>query len=113
MLNNRHLEIFIAVYEEGSMTAAAMKIHMTQPAVSQTIREIENEYGTGMFERRGPKLFVTQAGEILYDYARRIMNLHEALDEKIRLHEGVRQIRVGCNISAGTAHIIPLQDAFE
>ncbi|MDO4490827.1 MAG: LysR family transcriptional regulator [Lachnospiraceae bacterium] len=112
MLSNRQLEIFIAVFEEGSMTAAARKIHMTQPAISQTIKEIEGEYNTEMFERYGARLHITQAGKILYKYAKRILNLHRDLNEAIMLHEGVHEIRLGANISAGTAQIMPLIQAF-
>ncbi len=112
MISNRQLEVFAAVYEERSMTAAARKIHMTQPAVSQMIKDIENAYETKLFERYGSRLHVTQAGNILYDYARRIMNLYTDLDEEIRRNEGVREIRIGGNISVGTAQMIYLVDEF-
>ena len=112
MLSTRQLVIFSAVYEEGSMTAAAGKIHMSQPAVSQTIREIEEEYGTEVFERYGSRLFVTDAGEILYGYAKRILNLYRDLDQEIRQNDGVREIRVGGNISAGTAQMTGLVTRF-
>lgn len=112
MLTPRQLEIFSSVFEEGSMTGAARKIHMSQPAVSQTIREIEDQYGTELFERYGSKLYVTEAGRILYHYSRRIMNLYRDLDEAIQLNDGVREIRVGANISAGTAQLIGLIQKF-
>ena len=112
MISNRQLEVFAAVYEERSMTAAGRRIHMTQPAVSQTIKDIENIYETQLFERYGSRLHVTQAGNILYDYARRIMNLYADLDEEIRRNEGVREIRVGGNISVGTAQMIYLVEEF-
>lgn len=113
MLSNRQLEIFIAVYEEGSMTAAARKIHMTQPAISQTIKEIEYQYNTEMFERYGARLHITQAGKTLYKYAKRILNLYKDLDEAIMLHDGVKEIRIGANISAGTAQIMPLLESYK
>lgn len=43
----RHLKIFIAVAQAGSMSAAARELYIAQPTVSQVIAEIENEYGTG------------------------------------------------------------------
>ena len=112
MLNPRHLKVFISVYEEGSMTAAAEKIHMSQPAVSQTIRDIEDRYGVDFFERYGSKIYVTEAGKILYMYSKRIMNLYRDMDEAIMRNEGVREIRVGANISAGTAHLSELISQF-
>lgn len=105
MLTPRQLEVFVSVYEENGMTAAARKLYMTQPAVSQIIKDIEDEYMIDLFERYGSKLFVTQAGEVLYNYSKRIMNLYNDLDEAIKLNDGVREIRIGANISAGTAQL--------
>ena len=51
-MNNRQLTIFRTVCEEGSMTKAAEKLYMTQPAVSQTIKELEQESGVCFLERR-------------------------------------------------------------
>ena len=50
-MNNRQLTIFRTVCEEGSMTKAAEKLYMTQPAVSQTIKELEQESGVCFLER--------------------------------------------------------------
>ena len=47
----RHLKIFIAVAQTGSMSAAARELYIAQPTVSQVIAEIENEYGIRLFER--------------------------------------------------------------
>ena len=112
MINPRQLELFTAVYEEGSMTAAARKLHMSQPAVSQAVKDIEDRYDTGLFERRGSKLYITEAGRTLYGFSKRILNLYSDMDEAIRLNEGVREIRVGANISAGTAHLTKLITRF-
>ncbi|MCR5388661.1 MAG: LysR family transcriptional regulator, partial [Lachnospiraceae bacterium] len=108
MINPRQLEIFMAVCDEKSMTAAAKKLYMTQPAVSQTIKDVEGQYNCELFERHGTKLYITEAGKVLYEYARRIMNLYRDLDNAISLNSGVREIRVGANISAGTAHLTEL-----
>ena len=113
MLSNRQMEIFMSVYEEGTMTGAARKIHMSQPAISQTIKEIEKLYGTHIFERYGSRLHVTQAGKLIYNYSKRIINLYHDLDEAIMLNEGVREIRVGGNISAGTAQMVNLVEKFK
>ena len=112
MLNPRQLEVFISVYEEGSMTGAARRIHMSQPAVSQTIKDAESRYGTVFFERYGSKLHVTEAGKVLYHYSKRIMNLYRDLDTAVKQNEGVSEIRVGANISAGTAHLTGLIQRF-
>ena len=61
----RHLEIFVQVYREKSITRAAEKLYMTQPAVSVAIRELENQYDVALFVRLGRRLYVTGAGEAL------------------------------------------------
>ena len=52
----RHLQIFFEVCRSGSITKAAEYLNMTQPAVSRTIRELENYYGIRLFERMNRKL---------------------------------------------------------
>ncbi|SDB29737.1 LysR family transcriptional regulator [Eubacterium oxidoreducens] len=102
MISNRQLEVFVTVYEEKSMTNAGKKLFMTQPAVSQAIREIEAYYGVTLFERVGSKLYVTRSGETMYFYAKRIFTLFEEMNTEMCNVQGVREITVGVNISAGT-----------
>ena len=61
----RHLSVFLVVCEENSMTGAAKRLHMTQPSVSQTIRELEDDYEICLFERLGRRLYITPAGQSL------------------------------------------------
>ena len=61
-MNNRQLTIFRTVCEEGSMTKAAEKLYMTQPAVSQTIKELEQESGVCFLERYNRKVVPTESG---------------------------------------------------
>lgn len=71
----RHLRIFIAVCDEHGMTRAAEKLHITQPSVTQAVRELEEHYGLLLFERLGRRLYLTAAGEELLHYARHIVQL--------------------------------------
>ena len=73
----RHLKIFIAVAQAGSMSAAARELYIAQPTVSQVIAEIENEYGIRLFERLSRRLYITREGRQLLDYARHITALFE------------------------------------
>ena len=52
----RHLNIFVAVADYGSMSAAATHLYLSQPTVSQAIRELEKHYNVLLFERLGKKL---------------------------------------------------------
>jgi len=73
------LETFLAVAEERSFSRAAARLHRTQPAVSQVIRKLESDLGELLFERASRDGTLTPAGELLRDYAQRLLGLrHEA-----------------------------------
>ena len=64
----RHLS-FITVYQKGSITKAAEDLHMTQPAVSLAIKELETHYEIRLFDRIGKRIYRTEQGRWLYEYA--------------------------------------------
>ena len=69
------LETFLAVSEERSFSRAATRLHRTQPAVSQAIAKLEAELGEVLLERSSRDGTLTDAGEVLRDYARKLLNL--------------------------------------
>src|SRR5258706_3685177 len=71
------LEFFVTVVEEGSFSKAALRVYRTQPAVSIAIRRLEEEIGAPLFERSQKTPVLTDAGELLYDYAKRILSLRD------------------------------------
>lgn len=73
MLNLHQLSTFVTVIGEGSMTAAADKLYLTQPAVSQQIRNLEEELGVELLVRGVRQIKPTPHGEILYEHARRLL----------------------------------------
>jgi len=75
------LEHFLAVVEEGSFTRAAERVRRTQPAVSQSIKKLEDELGTPLFARDVHDVSLTEAGKVLADHARRMVR---ARDEAMR-----------------------------
>ena len=69
----RHMKIFLALCEHDyNTTRAAEALHMTQPAVSLALRELEAHYGVVLFDRIGRRLCITAAGERFASYASRI-----------------------------------------
>ncbi|MEO1857187.1 MAG: LysR family transcriptional regulator [Rubritalea sp.] len=72
-LERIHLEIILAVEKEGSMTAAAESLHLTQSALSHSIRKLEDQLGVQIWQRKGRQLFPTQAGQHLLNTARRLI----------------------------------------
>ncbi|MEJ2247345.1 MAG: selenium metabolism-associated LysR family transcriptional regulator [Acidobacteriota bacterium] len=73
----KYIEIFCAVAELKSFSKAAQALHLTQPTVSIHIRSLEDEFSTRLFDRMGRTVLPTQAGKILYRYAREIVQLKE------------------------------------
>jgi DNA-binding transcriptional LysR family regulator len=69
----RRLGLFLAVVDEGGMTRAAEAGHVSQPSVSQAIRELERELGTPLFHRVGRRVVLTPAGEALVEPARQVL----------------------------------------
>ena len=66
---------FLTVAKLGSMTQAAQRLNFTQPTVTGQIRTLEQEFGVRLFERVGKKLYITDAGRKLLDYAEKLMAL--------------------------------------
>lgn len=73
MVSLQQLSTFVTVIAEGSMTAAADKLYLTQPAVSQQIRNLEEELGTELLVRGVRQIKSTPQGEVLYEHAKRIL----------------------------------------
>ena len=69
------LETFLAIIEERGFSRAALRLHRTQPAVSQTIRRLEDDLGERLFERGSREGALTPAGEVLRLYAERLLRL--------------------------------------
>ena len=69
------LEHFLAVVEERTFTRAAERVCRTQPAVSQSIKKLEEEVGAPLFARDVHEVSLTEAGRVLADYARRMVHL--------------------------------------
>lgn len=90
------LETFLAVAEEHSFSRAAMRLHRTQPAVSQVIRKLEETVGETLFDRAARDGSLTAAGVLLRDYALRLLALRReatsALDELKSLERGQLQL---------------------
>src|SRR5699024_9581019 len=91
-LNIESLRMFCRVVEEGSITKAAQLGFVSQPAVTRQIRQLENSYGTKLFDRSEGKLRQTEAGELLYPFAKEILALHQAANERIQEHLGKTEI---------------------
>ena len=98
----RHLKIFIAVAETGSMSVAANRLYLTQPTVSQTIRDLEDHYQVQLFERSHKKLFITQEGKQLLNLALMTVGNFDNLELSMRRFQERMPLRVGSSLTVGT-----------
>jgi LysR family transcriptional regulator, regulator for metE and metH len=67
MMEIRHLKLIKAIVEEGSITKAIDRLHLTQSALSYQLKEAEQQLGTAIFLRVNKKMVLTKAGEKIYD----------------------------------------------
>jgi DNA-binding transcriptional LysR family regulator len=97
----RHLEHFLAVAEERSFTRAAARIHLVQSALSVSVRSLEHELGTRLFDRTTHSVQLTDAGTVLVVEARRTLAAAEAaLDAVAAVRGGLRgTVRIGIMLS--------------
>ncbi len=98
----RHLKIFITVCDELNMTKAAEKLFISQPSVSQAIKELEHYYEVRLFERLGKKIYITPRGEKLLHYARHIVHLYDEMDNSMKTLKDHESIRIGATVTIGT-----------
>jgi DNA-binding transcriptional LysR family regulator len=81
---DRRLQVFHAVAKHLSFTKAAEALFMTQPAVTFQIKQLEEHFNTRLFERGHGRISLTSAGEIVLDYAERILGLSAELDTRLK-----------------------------
>ncbi len=98
----RHLRIFVAVCESGSMTGAAARLFIAQPSVSLAVAELEEHYGVKLFDRISRKLYLTDSGRQALAYARHITDLFDEMDQAVRDPDGVGRLRIGTSITIGS-----------
>jgi DNA-binding transcriptional LysR family regulator len=92
MMNLRQMEVFHAIMQTGSVTAAARKLHVTQPAVSAVLKHCEQQLGLKLFERAGGRLQPTREAEAIFPD---IAGVFGQLDEVRDLTEDLAAGRVG------------------
>ncbi|WP_374681604.1 LysR family transcriptional regulator, partial [Accumulibacter sp.] len=96
----RRLQVFHAVAKHLSFTRAADALFMTQPAVTFQIKQLEEQYGTRLFERRHGSISLTPAGELVLSFAERILALSDELET--RLGEMTGEMRGPLLVGAST-----------
>lgn len=88
MLETRHLQVFMAIWELHSFSKAAEKVNLTQPTISGHMKSLETILGTELFNRSARDVTPTKAGELFYPYARRVLNLMAQAEQEMDLFIG-------------------------
>ena len=99
----RHMIIFRTVCESDyNSTKAAEQLHMTQPAISLAIKELEQYYGVRLFDRIGRRLKITDSGKLFLQYAIHITDLFDDMETGLRDWDSKGILRVGASITIGS-----------
>ena len=80
---NQYLHVFVKVVEKENFSKAGIELHMTQPAVSQHIRVLEELVGARLLERSNKYVRLNKAGEIVYNYAKEILALYTKMQSAV------------------------------
>lgn len=113
-MNFQQLSTFCTVLSERSMTAAAQKLFLTQPAVSQQIRALEDDIGVELFVRGSRTMKPTPQGQLLFEYSQKILHLIEQAKVAIQTMgaEVTGPLRIGTINSIGLHLIGPVFSLF-
>ena len=83
-MSDRRLQVFYSVAKHLSFTKAAGVLHMTQPAVTFQVRQLEEQFNTRLFDRNHNRIYLTVAGELVYHFARQIFELYSRMEGEVR-----------------------------
>ena len=100
------LRVFLKVAAERSFSRAAMKLHRTQPAVSQSVRRLEASVGERLFDRATKDATLTEAGRLLRDYAERLLRLSEEAEGAVKELRDLRRGRVLIGANEASVHVV-------
>ena len=108
-MNLHHLRVFARVAQESSFTRAAQSLHLSQPAVSKAVRELERQTGLPLLERSGRATRLTAAGEALHARARELFAVEQSAEEELRALRGLEGgvLRVGASTTIATYLLSP------
>lgn len=109
----RHLKIFLSVCKSNfNTTKAAETLHMTQPAVSLAVKELEEYYGVILFDRIGRRLKITESGQRFFEYSTHIISLFDDMEKGMRDWDTFGVIRIGASITIGSQFLPNYVKAF-
>ena len=107
------LQVFLMVAKEGSFSRAAERLYRTQPAVSLTIRKLEDSLEQPLFVRGARPVRLTDAGTLLREYAERLLNLRDEVKKGLLELEGLKRGELSLGVNESSIHaLLPALAAF-
>ncbi len=106
------LRTFVAVAESGGFTRAGERLNMTQSAVSVHIRKLEEQTGRRLLERNSRQVSLTEDGTLLLSGARRMLALHDEIEDRFSQREVEGVVRLGVHDYAASSWLPPLLKSF-
>ncbi|MEI3612596.1 LysR family transcriptional regulator [Pseudogracilibacillus sp. SO30301A] len=105
---DKYLEVFVTVVEHQNFSRAAEELHMTQPAVSQYIRLLEEDIGSRLLERTNKYVRINKAGEIVYHHAKEIIGLYTKMESLIEelTNKAKGKLTIGASYTFGE-YVLP------
>ncbi|HET8939462.1 MAG TPA: LysR substrate-binding domain-containing protein [Polyangiales bacterium] len=107
-MNLNHLRVFASVAEHGNLTRAARELNVSQPAISKQLSDLEEDLGTQLVDRLPRGVRLTQAGEVLFTHAQRILQAERAAQQDLRDLRGLGRgkLSVGASTTVGS-YLVP------
>jgi DNA-binding transcriptional LysR family regulator len=103
----RQLRVFEAVARLSSYTRAAEELHLSQPAVSMQVRQLEDTLGLSLFERLGKSIVLTEAGREIHQYSRSINRALQEMEEVVEALKGVNRGRLHVAVASTVNYFAP------
>jgi DNA-binding transcriptional LysR family regulator len=114
MLNLHHLRLFAAVVDQGGFTKAAATLNLSQPAISKSLKELEDGLQLSLIDRSARSIRLTDAGRLLYDRARELFGVERVAERELRELRGLKRgiLRVGASTTIATYFLPPVLGRF-
>lgn len=111
-METRYLRTLVVTVEAGSFSRAAETLHLTQSAISQRIKILEERYGYQLIDRSGGVLELTPAGRLVMEKAKQILKTEQELLDGLRSFSGLKQLSLCCTPTFGSAYLPNVLDRF-
>jgi DNA-binding transcriptional LysR family regulator len=113
-MNLHHLRLFAAVVNHGGFTKAAESLHLSQPAISKSLSELERQLNLTLIDRSGRSIKLTDAGQTLYARARELFGVERIAEQELREVRGLKRgvLRIASSTTIATYMLPPFLGRF-